>query len=395
MFPITFYASRFYFLRLDRFLPHERVRRMAEEHLSRFHHRFGECRMRMHNFGDVAGGGAHLDCQHALRNQLARVTTSDADARMRSVSGSIISFVMPSVRSKLSARPEAPHGNFTISTTCPFAFASASVKPHQATSGVRKDHGRNDDLVPLRAFAANRLDGNARLFVRLVGQHHAARDVADGADDRVGCLPSPLELTLMKPFSSRSTLVFSKPRSALFGTRPTETSTRAVSRFVCQHSARVDGHLDLLTSGGHLRHLGLQTNLFEILFRQLRHRANEVRIRAGENRVHRLDYHDVAAKPRVNGAKFHADVATANDEQALGNLFDVQRLRRRHDARIAQVLQRLRHRRLGADGDDGLVILDDLRFYLPSSRPSACSSPTCAGDDLNPAPLRETGDPPG
>ena len=35
----------------------------------------------------------------------------------------------------VSARPDAPHGNFATSTSIPLAFASASVRPHHASSG--------------------------------------------------------------------------------------------------------------------------------------------------------------------------------------------------------------------------------------------------------------------
>ena len=54
---------------------------------------------------------------------------------MRSVSGSRISLVRPSVRSSVIARPDAPHGNFAT-VTCRSSFcACASVRPAQASSG--------------------------------------------------------------------------------------------------------------------------------------------------------------------------------------------------------------------------------------------------------------------
>ena len=55
--------------------------------------------------------------------------------RMRCVSGSTISFVMPSERPIASARPDAAHGNVPISNAIPCSFACVSVRPVHATSG--------------------------------------------------------------------------------------------------------------------------------------------------------------------------------------------------------------------------------------------------------------------
>jgi len=53
----------------------------------------------------------------------------------RFVPGSRISFVRPSERPMLSARPEAAQGNPAVSNGVPSALAWVSVSPVQATSG--------------------------------------------------------------------------------------------------------------------------------------------------------------------------------------------------------------------------------------------------------------------
>ena len=298
--------------------------------------------MRMHDFGDVAGGRAHLNRQHAFRDQFARVTTGDADAenalRLR-----VDDQLRHAIRAVKGQRPtgSAPrefHDLDNLALCLRFRFGQTAPRH----LWISEHHGRNDDLVPLRHFAANHLDSNTRLFVRLVRQHDAARDVADGADDRVGRLHPGVHLDETLLIALDLGVLQAKVRAVRHAANRDE---HTVIELFCEHAASVHGHFDLLTSSGHLCHLGLEANLFEILLCQLRHWTNEVRVSAGENRIHRLDHDHLAAQPRVNGAEFHADVATANDEQALGNFVHIERLGRGHDARIPQV-ERLRHRRL-------------------------------------------------
>jgi hypothetical protein len=111
---------------------------MPEENFGRFHDRFRERRVGVDAFGEIANGRAHLDCDHAFGNEFARAVADDPTPSTRSVSASTMSLVSPSVRSKLIARPEAPHGNLATSMFRPFARASASVTPHHATSGSVK-----------------------------------------------------------------------------------------------------------------------------------------------------------------------------------------------------------------------------------------------------------------
>ena len=93
------------------------------------------------------------------------------------------------------------------------------------------------------------------------------------------------------------------------------------------------------------------------------HGPGEVGVRAGQDGVQGLDQHDLAAEGGIDGAQFHADVAAADDEQVLGHVLHFERLAGGHDARVAQV-ERLGHGRLRADGDDGLVVVDELLALL-------------------------------
>ena len=60
------------------------------------------------------GRGAHLDGQHAFAISSPAPGPQMPTPRMRSVSGSMISLVMPSVRSKVSARPTRPTGTWPL-----------------------------------------------------------------------------------------------------------------------------------------------------------------------------------------------------------------------------------------------------------------------------------------
>ena len=96
---------------------------------------------------------------------------------------------MPSGRSSVSARPDAAQGK-RATVTSRFCFcASVSVRPHQASSGIREDDGRDGERLERDALAGNRLDRDAALVRRLVRQHRLADDVADRVDRRLGRAP--------------------------------------------------------------------------------------------------------------------------------------------------------------------------------------------------------------
>ena len=114
--------------------------------------------------------------------------------RMRSVSGSMMSFVRPSGRSSVVARPEAAQGYFATSIGRFCFFASVSVRPVHASSGSVKTHGGNRPRLEHRRTSVNRFDRHARLVRRLVRQHRIADDVADGEDRRLGGAALPVDL---------------------------------------------------------------------------------------------------------------------------------------------------------------------------------------------------------
>ena len=132
--------------------------------------------------------------------------------------------VRPSVRPMACARPLAAQGNWATSTAIPRDLASVSVSPAQAISGSVKTTagmacGSNAD-----GFAREPLDCGLALVAGLVRQHRLAGHVADGQDVRVG--GAPLEIDGEEALASTSTAVFSSPRPALLGRRPTLNSTR-------------------------------------------------------------------------------------------------------------------------------------------------------------------------
>ena len=113
--------------------------------------------------------------------------------------------------------------------------------------------------------------------------------------------------------------------------------------------------------------------------------TREVGIRAGENRVQRLDQDNLAAERGIDGAEFHADVTAADDEQVFGNVLDFQRLGGSHHARIAEV-KRLGHRGHGTDRQNRLLIFDELLAALGlDAQFVRAFKITAPGDDLHAA----------
>jgi hypothetical protein len=85
--------------------------------------------MRVHRQGDVLGGRAHFDGQHALGNEFAGARADDANAedafgiRIDDELGQAVGAV------EGQARPEAAHGNLATLTSMPFALASCFGQP--------------------------------------------------------------------------------------------------------------------------------------------------------------------------------------------------------------------------------------------------------------------------
>src|SRR5436190_23873952 len=76
----AFYIRRstFYVLRSLRLVD---VRRLAEEHFGSFHQRFGERRMRVDRKLQIRRGGAHLDRDNGLGDELAGAAADEADTQ--------------------------------------------------------------------------------------------------------------------------------------------------------------------------------------------------------------------------------------------------------------------------------------------------------------------------
>ena len=120
---------------------------------------------------------------------------------------------------------------------------------------------------------------------------------------------------------------------------------------------------DLLADRGHFHNPGLEADFLEH-FPGIGHDGpRQVGIRAGQNRVQRLDQNNLAAERGIDGAEFHADVTAADDEQVFRNVLNLERLGGSHHARVAEV-KRLRHRRNGTDRQNRLLVFDELLARL-------------------------------
>ena len=150
--------------------------------------------------------------------------------RMRSVSGSRISFVRPSVRSSVIARPEAPHGNFAT-RHLPLLLpglrlgqaAHASSGSVNTTAGIAR--GSNATFWPAITSTAD-----APFVRRLVREHRLADDVADGEDRRL--VRARCSSTMMKPRSIDldARAVEAGNRSSSAGGRPRRARGRTCPR---------------------------------------------------------------------------------------------------------------------------------------------------------------------
>ena len=187
-------------------------------------------------------------------------------------------------------------------------------------------------------------------------QQHPAGDVADGIDGRIGRLLFLVDLDealLIEVHLGVLQAQVVALRHAADGHQ------HPVVILLLLLAVGVELDFDLLAAGGHLVYFGLEAHFPEILLGVGNNRPHQIRVGPGQDAVEGLDQHHLAAECGINAAQFHADVAAADDQQVLGNLLHFQRLGRGHHPRIAQV-EVLGHRRLGADRDDGLVIVHEL-----------------------------------
>ena len=312
--------------------------------------------MRVDAEGKILRGRAHLDGEHAFGDEFARAMADDAHAqhalggRVNDELGHAVGAVKGQCAPASSPR-EFRHADFDA-LGLRLGFGQAAP----GDLGVGEDDSGDDGLVCAGRLAGDDFHGGARLARGLVRKHHAARDVADGVDGRVGGLLFLVHheeaLFVELGLGVFEAEVFAVRRAA-------HGDEDAVVEFFLLHAFVLGDDFDLLPGGGHLQDLRLHAHLGEILLRVSHHRPREVGVGAEENAVERLDDGDFAAERGVNRAQLHADVAAADDEQLLGNLLNLQRLGGGHYTRVAEV-ESLRQRGLGADGDDGVLVADEL-----------------------------------
>ena len=133
-------------------------------------------RMRVDGLADVGRVGAHLDGERELADQVAGAGADDAARRRCDASRlSKMSLVNPSSRALAIARPDAAQGNLATPIFAPLFFASSSVRPTQAISGIGVGDRRDDARIEVRLLARRRLGGDVAFVHRLVREHRVAR----------------------------------------------------------------------------------------------------------------------------------------------------------------------------------------------------------------------------
>ena len=179
-----------------RFLRPVDVRRLAEEH-------FG--RLPSASRTASGAGGSSSRRSVGVRAHLDRSTPSAISSpapgptmptpRMRSVFGSSISLVMPSVRSSVIARPDAAHGNARRSTSRLLLLRLGLGQAAPGHLRIGEDHRRNRQRLERDACSPAIASTATRAFVRrLVREHRLADDVADRVDRRLGGAPRRVDL---------------------------------------------------------------------------------------------------------------------------------------------------------------------------------------------------------
>ena len=332
------------------------MRGVAVEDFGAFHQRLGEGRVRVDAEGKVLRGRAHLDGEHALGDEFARAVPDDAHAQ-HALGGGVNDELRETVsavegqRAAARAPRELRHGDFDA-----FGLRLSFGKAAPRDLGVGEDDGGDDGFVRAARFAGDDFHGGAGLARGLVREHHAARDVANGVDGWVAGLLLVVD-DEEALFVELGLGVFEAEVVAV--RRAAHGDEDAVVEFFLLLAFVLGDDFDLLPGGGHFQDLRLHADLGEILLRVSHHGPGEVGVGPEENVIQRLDDGDFAAECGIDGAEFHADVAAADDEQRLGNLLHLQCLGGGHDARVAEV-KGLRQRGLGADGDDGVVVGDEL-----------------------------------
>jgi len=99
---------------------------------------------------------------------------------------------------------------------------------------------------------------------------------------------------------------------------------------------------------------GVEQDSIEQLFEALVQRENEIAVGAGKQAGEHFDDRDARAQRGVNRAEFKADVPAADDQQATGNIIEIESAGGIHHARSIE-LQCWDNCRAGAGCDDDAV----------------------------------------
>src|SRR5882724_1315053 len=205
----------------------------------------------------------------------------------RSLCGSRISLVIPSVRSRVIARPEAAQGNFA---TLILRLSLGEATP--GNFGIGKNNRGNGTWLKCNFVTCDRFDCGAPFMRSLVRQHGLPGHVADGVDHRI--IRLQLLVYLDEPAWADPRLSFFKPRNlgvrfashgdqnlvensfALLDLRPIEGDANS-ARFFLYRSDR-----------------SVQEDGFEALFHALVQRKNEIAVRARQQSRQHLNHRYLA-----------------------------------------------------------------------------------------------------
>ena len=260
----------------------------------------------------------------------------------RSVAGSMIHLVRPSVRPMAIARPLACHGYCATATSRPVRLASSAVRPAQAISGSVNTTAGIAAVLERGRFAGEHFGGHLAFVRRLVGEHRLARHVADRQDVRVGRLLLVVDddEALFVDFDLG---VFEADAA---GDGPAaDRDQHAVERTVPFAFGAFDLHFDLVAGVFQRDDLRAEMNAGEQLRRsRFSQRLHQVAIGAGQQAVGQFDDGHLASRARRRPCPFRGRCSRRRPPAASSGMSSsVERAGRIHHARRAD-LEHLRHR---------------------------------------------------
>ncbi len=231
--------------------------------------------------------------------------------------------------------------------------------------GIGKNHRRNRaGIIKSILVARCNRRGHLAFVKRLVREHHAADNVADGQDGGIVCLHARVDLhkTAVVEFG----LGIVEAEFVRIGATPDgyQNAVKSFVKLFVVGGFEVD--LDALFLGFDFFDGGFQVNVFEVLLDLSRQGLDEVGISRRKQLVHHLDHGYLGAEALIDLAEFEADIAATNDEQTLGNVRQIQCLTRTHDAVVVH-LKHLGHGRYGPGGEDAFFELDGFGRILVSA----------------------------